>query len=64
MCDVENGIQVGDVERHLRCDVSPGLGSGVSVEQVQTGHINCVACKNKKVRVKCSLSYKHFEKRQ
>ena len=31
MCDVENGIQMGDVERHLRCNVSPGLGSGVSV---------------------------------
>lgn len=39
MRDVEDSVDVGDVERHLGCDVSPTLGRRVSVEEVQTGHV-------------------------
>lgn len=31
MRDVKDGIDVGDVERHFGCDISPGLGRRVSV---------------------------------
>lgn len=43
MVDVENSVQMGELERHLWGDVSPGLGGGVSVEQMQTLHVDSVA---------------------
>lgn len=51
MRNVENGIQMGNIERDLCCDVSPGLGSGISMEQMQTGHINCMACKEREKNI-------------
>lgn len=42
MRDVKDSVDVGDVERHLGCDVSPGLGRRVSVQEMQTGHVSCM----------------------
>lgn len=42
MRDIKNSIDVGDVERNLGCDISPGLGRRVSVQEMQTGQVRCL----------------------
>lgn len=60
MRDVKDGIDVGDVERHFGCDISPGLGRRVSVEEMQTGHVSCVTFTKKNK----PYEYMHGEKGQ
>lgn len=35
---------MGELERHLRCDVGPVLGRWVSMQEMQTGPVGIVAC--------------------
>lgn len=37
---------MGELERHLRCDVGPVLGRWVSMQEMQTGPVGIVACSN------------------
>lgn len=45
--DVKNGVDVGELERHLRRDVGPGPGRRVSVQEMQTGPVGGEACSRK-----------------